>query len=318
MRALPQVEHVALGPDGTLVVEGRLIDPGPATLVLRSRLVEEDVGVPAQRDGERFRAEVDARRLVRATLGHEEVWDAFVAVEGLRGEARASCQLDRHRLFPERRLRRGREERAVHPYVTRDGNLSVRCAREGEVVDPGPRTSRDEGPLARRLALRPVVLALRVLRAGAFAALGRRAPRRAPSPPGARPRVTFLIQHAYGMGGTIRTTLATAGHLAERCDVEVLTMQRRRDEPFFALPAGVTVTAIEDLRPGHHPGRVGRLLRRVPSVLFHEGDFGYRTHSLWSDLQLARAAARDARRRARRHPPGAEPRRRPPRARGRA
>ena len=56
---------------------------------LRSRLVEEDVSVPAQRDGERFRAEVDARRLVRATLGHEEVWDAFVAVEGLRGEARA-------------------------------------------------------------------------------------------------------------------------------------------------------------------------------------------------------------------------------------
>ena len=89
VRALPQVEHVALGADGTLVVEGRLVDPGPATLVLRSRLVEEDVGVPAQRDGERFRAEVDARRLVRATLGHEEVWDAFVAVEGLRGEARA-------------------------------------------------------------------------------------------------------------------------------------------------------------------------------------------------------------------------------------
>ena len=289
VRALPQVEHVTLGADGTLVVEGRLVDPGAATLALRSRLVEEDVSVSAQRDGERFRAEVDARRLVRGTLGHEEVWDAFVAVEGLRGEARLGCQLDPRRLFPERRLRRGREERAVHPYVTRDGNFSVRCAREGEVVDPGPRVSRDEGPLLRRLALRPVVLVLRGLRAAAFAALGRRSPLRAPSPPGARPRVTFLIQHVYGMGGTIRTTLATAAHLAERCDVELLTMQRRRDEPFFPLPAGVTVRAVEDLRPGRHPGRAGRLLRRVPSVLFHEGDFGYRGHSLWSDVQLARA-----------------------------
>jgi glycosyltransferase involved in cell wall biosynthesis len=289
VRALPQVEHVALGPDGSLVVEGRLVDPGPATLALRSRLVEEEVSVPAQRDGERFRAQVDARRLVRATLGHEEVWDAFVAVEGLRGEARLGCQLDRHRMFPERRLRRGREERAVHPYVTRDANLSVRCAREDEVVEPGPRPSRTEGPLLRRLGLRPVVLALRVARAGAFAALARRTPPHAPSPPGARPRVTFLLQHAYGMGGTIRTTLATAAHLAERCDVEILTLQRARDEPFFELPDGLTVRTVDDLRPGRHPGRAGRLLRRLPSVLFHEGDFGYRRQSLWADLQLVRA-----------------------------
>ena len=183
----------------------------------------------------------------------------------------------------------------MHPYVTRDGNLSVRCAREGEVVDPGPRTSRDEGPLARRLALRPVVLALRVLRAGAFAALGRRAPRRAPSPPGARPRVTFLIQHAYGMGGTIRTTLATAGHLAERCDVEVLSdaapprrallrAPGRRDRDGRRGPAA---------RPSPGPGRPAACAASAPSVLVHEDDFGYRTHSLWSDLQLCAGPARD-------------------------
>ena len=64
------------------------------------------------------------------------------------------------------------------------------------------------------------------------------------------PKVTILLVHAWGMGGTIRTMHNIAGRLAERHEVEVVSVWRTRDDPFFAFPPGVTVTAAEDRRPG--------------------------------------------------------------------
>jgi glycosyltransferase involved in cell wall biosynthesis len=134
------------------------------------------------------------------------------------------------------------------------------------------------------------VLALRAARAAAFAALGARARRRAPRPrpAGGRPAVVFLLLHAYGMGGTIRTVLGTAGSLAGECDVEVVSIVRRRDRPFFPVADGVRVTDLDDQRAGAPGSPLQRLLRRLPSVLFHEGDHGWRACSLWTDLQLVR------------------------------
>jgi glycosyltransferase involved in cell wall biosynthesis len=111
--------------------------------------------------------------------------------------------------------------------------------------------------------------------------------RRSRTPARATPKVTILLSHAWGMGGTIRTMLNVAGALAERHEVEVLSLWRTREQPFFAFPPGVTVTAADDRRPGA-AGPVARLLGRVPGVLVFPGERTSRRTTLWSDLQLVR------------------------------
>ena len=63
-------------------------------------------------------------------------------------------------------------------------------------------------------------------------------PRPRPRPPGLPP-VRILLANAHAMGGTIRTTLALAGHFAQSREVEVIALKRgggRR--PFFKFPPG--------------------------------------------------------------------------------
>src|SRR5690348_15087697 len=91
---------------------------------------------------------------------------------------------------------------------------------------------------------------------------GRRA-RRAPAADTGTVRI--LLQHAYGMGGTIRRVLNRAGHLARERDVEIVSVVRAAEHPFFPIPPGVRVTFLDDrTRPR---GPVARLLSRFPSVL---------------------------------------------------
>ena len=98
--------------------------------------------------------------------------------------------------------------------------------------------------------------------------------------------VRFLLAHAWGFGGTIRTTLNLAGELAARHDVEVVSVLRRRDEPFFAFPAHLHIRAIEDRRA---PGPLSRLAGALPSLLVHPEDYAYPWCSLRTDVALLRA-----------------------------
>ncbi|MEU8918314.1 glycosyltransferase family 4 protein [Streptomyces nigrescens] len=66
--------------------------------------------------------------------------------------------------------------------------------------------------------------------------------------------ISFLIHNAYGIGGTIRTTFNLARTLAERHDVEIVSVLRHRDDPAFDLGPGVALRHLVDLRessPGH-------------------------------------------------------------------
>ncbi|WP_181787805.1 glycosyltransferase family 4 protein [Streptomyces phytophilus] len=64
-------------------------------------------------------------------------------------------------------------------------------------------------------------------------------------------KIRYLLMHAYGTGGTIRTVFNQAGSMAAAGhDVEIASMQRTRDEPHFPLHPEVTITTLVDQRPG--------------------------------------------------------------------
>jgi hypothetical protein len=50
--------------------------------------------------------------------------------------------------------------------------------------------------------------------------------------------------NAFGVGGTIRATLNTAGELARRHDVEIVSVYRRREEPALPVPVGVRLRTL--------------------------------------------------------------------------
>ena len=104
---------------------------------------------------------------------------------------------------------------------------------------------------------------------------------------GSRTRVTILIFNAYGMGGTIRTAFNLAHYLSEQYDVEVVTVKRRKREPFFPFPPGVKVTALDDtVNRGLVKGLARLLLGPFPSSLVNVEDWRYPDFSVWTDLMI--------------------------------
>jgi glycosyltransferase involved in cell wall biosynthesis len=107
-------------------------------------------------------------------------------------------------------------------------------------------------------------------------------------------QVTILLVSAWGMGGTIRAAYNLAGYLADHRDVEIVSIWRKRDEPFFgSFPEGVKVSALDDVRPTARPkgfaGLAYRVLTRLPSVLVHPSERYARTmHNLWTDILMIR------------------------------
>ncbi|WP_413805577.1 glycosyltransferase family 4 protein [Streptomyces sp. OE57] len=62
-------------------------------------------------------------------------------------------------------------------------------------------------------------------------------------------KIAFLLHNAYGIGGTIRTTMNLATALADRHEVEIVSMMRHRETPRFALDPRVRLIPLVDTRP---------------------------------------------------------------------
>ena len=99
--------------------------------------------------------------------------------------------------------------------------------------------------------------------------------------------------NAFGVGGTIRTTLTTAGELAKRHDVEVASIVRRQDEPALPVPPGVRLITLTDLRDEtlERGSALRRRLAETPTRLMTKHDFRHPVFNLLSDAKVLRYLA---------------------------
>lgn len=88
-------------------------------------------------------------------------------------------------------------------------------------------------------------------------------------------KIRYLLLHAYGMGGTIRTVLNQAGAMAALGhQVEVVSVVRRRERPHFPFDPRVIVSTLVDQREGIGSDSVARKAwRRVRGKIVPPGEY---------------------------------------------
>jgi glycosyltransferase involved in cell wall biosynthesis len=289
-----EVERVEVGADDIAVLGFVAGAPAPAQaeLVARRRSDGAEARASVELDASRFHGRLRLEDL--PWLGDEpEFWDLFLNTPD--GELRLGRHLDgvagkRHAyVFPARELRLPAGPRRLRPFYGKRNNLFIRSgpvsSAPATVSPPRPPLAPAERPRVprRRMAVHRLAAAL----ARGLLRMRPRARERA-----GPPKVTILIANAYAMGGTVRTCLNVAGFLAERHEVEIISVQRLRDRPFFAFPPGVKVRVADDQRErplGGRAGRVRKLLRPRASRLVFPADLRFvRSCSLWTDVMLLR------------------------------
>ncbi|TDD25975.1 glycosyltransferase family 4 protein [Nonomuraea diastatica] len=88
-------------------------------------------------------------------------------------------------------------------------------------------------------------------------------------------KIRYMLLHAYGMGGTIRTVVNQANAMAEAGhDVEIVSVVRRRSSPQFAIDERVRVWALVDQRDGVASDSLARKVwRRARGKIVPYGEF---------------------------------------------
>ena len=269
-----QLHGATLHVEGTFPIEHA--DDG--FLFARRRGDGMEVVAPAALDGDHFTASLDLAELVLPG-DQRDVWNLRLQI------GRRSLRLGTHLDGVANRGEATEYPAAVvggrrlQPYYTVENNVSVRSTLASEVEEAAPPEPPDEDAgsrLARRVLGPPAILLHRL----ALWLVAAR-PGRAQQADGCDVRI--LLLHAWGMGGTVRAAMSLAESLVESGrSVEVVSVVRRSERPFFPFPDGVEVTAVDDQR------KRGGLLAKLPSLLVHPDDFAYPWCSLRTDVLLVR------------------------------
>ncbi|MET9496334.1 glycosyltransferase family 4 protein [Streptomyces sp. NPDC006552] len=83
-------------------------------------------------------------------------------------------------------------------------------------------------------------------------------------------KIAFLINNAYGIGGTIRATANLSGALATRHDVEVMSVHRTTDRTGLPFDPRVRLRTLIDLREGSPAYAGDEPAAARPCAMFHE------------------------------------------------
>ncbi|WP_327190839.1 glycosyltransferase family 4 protein [Streptomyces xinghaiensis] len=107
-------------------------------------------------------------------------------------------------------------------------------------------------------------------------------------------KIAFLLHNAFGIGGTIRSTVNLSRALAVRHQVEVVSVHRVADEPRLPFDAEVRLTSLIDMRedgPGYEGGHA---LAQRPNTMFPDAgvDFGRLHYTALHDQRIAGYLAR--------------------------
>ncbi|MFC5804398.1 glycosyltransferase family 4 protein [Streptomyces formicae] len=99
-------------------------------------------------------------------------------------------------------------------------------------------------------------------------------------------KISFLIHTVYGIGGTIRTTLNLAEELADRHEVEIVSVFRHRDEPLFAIDPRISVVPLVDTRPASATNEKQHPLALRPAGRFPAHEARFKEYSLLTDERV--------------------------------
>ena len=108
-------------------------------------------------------------------------------------------------------------------------------------------------------------------------------------------KISFLIHTVYGIGGTIKTTLNLAEELADRHDVEIVSVFRHRETPLFRIDPRITVVPLVVTDPGSAVNDLQHPLHLQPAQNFPVAEARFKEYSKLSDtLVREHYAASDA------------------------
>ncbi len=274
----------------------------PRALVAVSRHGGGRLEVPLERTDDAVEAALPPGAVLGTTGLLHDTLDLHVALQARERcqDLRLRCTFDQQ---PVQKFWHQRRAVTFQVYSTVNGYASLRVGA-GSPPGAGPDLPRGRGPV-------PHLVEWLVRRWLSHLVRRHAATRsRAPLPlHNGRPYVYFVIRSVYGMGGTVRTVVNTANHLAARGHpVTIISLLRPRDKPAFSIDRRIRVVPLMDERSRRPSAGLRSVARRSQRLLAHrvvlgrldgwqsllthprESNFG--RSSLLTDVLLVRALQR--------------------------